>query len=355
MASVQNVDMNNTKTLSGETLPAPADEKIETSEASRRKAFLHVALFLVLFAILSALLLKFVLAPAPVRQKIVVLAVNNPAPVVAKKAAVSATVLPTAVVPVKIVFADTAEKVAKTPHFWQLDPRGGFQNGGQYYCCPVAVSDSLVYLARHGFPELLPKDKGVQSQIGLINLMASPRYLGTDPEKGTGPDTVLNGVENYVVGQGYQCSTMEYEGWHRLQCRHEEFVMGTKTDLDWLKKGVRDPHGVVWLNVGWYTRAGEDQWKRTGGHWVTMTGFAAADARTLLIDNPSTPGNGDQPDDPANDVVHLQPVDAGTLYKQEGMTQDAAGMYMMSGPGLPMGHDTVAFLDGAIVLVVGKL
>ncbi len=36
-------------------------------------------------------------------------------------------------------YSATAQKIAETPHFWQLDPRGGFLNGGQDYCGPVAV------------------------------------------------------------------------------------------------------------------------------------------------------------------------------------------------------------------------
>ena len=76
-------------------------------------------------------------------------------------------------------FSATAQKAAETPHFWQLDPRGGFLNGGKDYCGPVAVSDSLMYLGRHGFPNLLPDDQGDHSQIGMINLLASSHYLGT--------------------------------------------------------------------------------------------------------------------------------------------------------------------------------
>jgi hypothetical protein len=249
----------------------------------------------------------------------------------------------------------TAQKAAETPHFWQLDPRGGFANGGRDFCGPVAISDSLVYLARHGFPELLPAGEGDKAQIALINLLASPHYLGTDPDRGTGCGSVLKGIEKYVVSHGYQCTTMEYKGLKVLGRREEEFNIADRPDLDWMKRGILDPHGAVWLDVGWYTRTAEGQWKRTGGHWVPMVGYDPKDEYALLIHNPGTRGNGDGPDDPAKDVVHLQAVAAGTLNTGYGPAEDAAGRYQIAGPGLPMGSDKVAFLEAAIVVVVSKL
>jgi hypothetical protein len=252
-------------------------------------------------------------------------------------------------------YSATAQKAAETPHFWQLDPRGEFLNGGRDYCGPVAVSDSLVYLGRHGFPELLPASRGEQAQIDMINLLASPHYLGTDPNMGTGIGSVLRGIEKYVVSRGYQCSTMEYEGWSRMDQHEEEFVMADKPDLNWMRKGVLDPHGVVWLAVGWYNQTGNGQWKRTGGHWVPLVGFDAKNPNALLIHNPGTRGNGSQPDDPAQDVIHLRPVGAGTLVTGEGPDLDASGRYQIAGPGLPMNPGQVAFLDAAIVVVISKL
>lgn len=252
-------------------------------------------------------------------------------------------------------YGATAQKAAETPHFWQLDPRGGFANGGRDYCGPVAISDSLVYLAHHGFPELLPAGEGDAAQIALINLLASSHYLGTDPDKGTGCGSVLKGIEKYVVANGYQCTTMEYKGLKVLGRREQEFNIADRPDLDWMKRGILDPHGAVWLDVGWYTQTAGGQWKRTGGHWVPMVGFDATDENALLIHNPGTRGNGDRPDDPAKDVVHLKPVDGGTLDTGYGPAEDAAGRYQIAGPGLPMARDQVAFLEAAIVVVVSKL
>jgi hypothetical protein len=256
--------------------------------------------------------------------------------------------------------AIATDKAAETPHFWQRDRRGGFENEGRDYCCPVAVSNSFAYLAHHGFPALLPDGDGVQPQIDLINLLASSDYFATDPTNGTSPGTVLSGVENYVRNQGYACARLEYEGWRPVGRRQQDKIKAPRPELDWLKEGILDPHGAVWLNIGWYVRSAADgpEWKRTGGHWVTLVGYGAADPndppnpQLLLIHNPATRGNGDAPDSAANDIIYLHPVDAGTLITGKNTTEDAAGMYQISGPGLPKGKDVVAFLDTAIVLVV---
>ena len=249
------------------------------------------------------------------------------------------------------------QKAATTPHFWQRDSRGGFENEGRDYCCPVAVSNSLAYLAHHGFPALLPEGGGVQPQIDLINLLASPDYFGTDPENGTPPGAVLTGVQKYVEKKGYSCARLEYEGWRKIGRNAPVAVKARHPGLDWLERGISGPNGAVWLNIGWYKQVGDGEWKRTGGHWVTLVGYGATQAGTamdpllLLISNPAT-SKGDL-EDVSGDVVHLRQVEEGTLDTGKESTEDAAGMYQVSGPGLPISRNVdVAFLDAAIVLVI---
>jgi hypothetical protein len=241
----------------------------------------------------------------------------------------------------------------ETPHFWQLDPRGGFENGGRDYCCPVAISNSLVYLARQGFPSLAPGENGKQAQIDLINTLASKDYFGTDPAIGTGPGDVLVGLKKYVENCGYRCEELAYKGWRSVGRKEQDHVKGNRPDLAWLKSAISNPHGAVWLNIGWYKKNGENRWKRDGGHWVTLVGFDPNNPETLWIHNPLTRGNGDQPDDPAKDVIYLQQVSAGTLETGKTSTENAAGMYQVSGPALPLARGVdAAFLDDAIVLVI---
>jgi hypothetical protein len=151
----------------------------------------------------------------------------------------------------------TMQKAAGTPHFWQRDSRAGFENGGRDYCCPVAVANSFFYLSNHGFPALLPDGDGLQPQIDLIKLLASVDYFGTDPKNGTAPGAVLSGVRKYVEDMGYHCERLEYEGWRKVGRNQREAIRAARPRLDWLKKGILNPHGAVWLNIGWYTRVGD--------------------------------------------------------------------------------------------------
>ena len=245
-------------------------------------------------------------------------------------------------------------KALETPAFYQLDPRGRFANGGRDYCCPVAISNSFVYLARHGYPDLLPNGTGDQPQIDLINQLASPGYLDTNPDNGTGPGAVLGALQKYIDDKGYTCARLEYEGWRSVGRDHQDAVLAPRPDLDWLKSGIRNPRGAVWLNIGWYQHTAPGQWKRTGGHWVALVG--AAGSNDLLIHNSLLrfPNDGTSAD-LARDILHLLPVAEGTLQTGATSTQDAAGLYQLSGPALPLGrHVDAAFLDAAIVLVLKR-
>lgn len=248
--------------------------------------------------------------------------------------------------------ARSTSKADETPHFWQRDRRGRFENGGRDYCCPVAVSNSFVYLAQHGFPGLLTPGEGDQPQIDLINQLVLPGYFDTDPNTGTTPGSVLTGVQRYVENHGYHCARLEYEGWRRVGHDNADAVKDSCPQLDWIADGIRDPHGAVWLNVGWYAQDGAGEWKRTGGHWVTVVGYGNA-PHILLIHNPALRRNNDQPDDPARDLIRLDPLSSGTLHTGGQSTENATGLYRVSGPGLPLDRGVdAAILDAAVVFVI---
>jgi hypothetical protein len=249
--------------------------------------------------------------------------------------------------------ADSDRRALETPAFYQLDPRGHFANGGRDYCCPVALSNSLVYLARHGYPDLLPAGTGDEAQIDLINQLASPDYLDTNPDNGTGPGAVLSALQKYISDKGYTCARLEYEGWRSVGRNHQEAVVLSRADLDWIKSGIRNPRGAVWLNVGWYQQTAPDQWKRTGGHWVALVGVGPSGTNDLLIHNSLLRQEGAPSSSPGRNLVHLDRIPAGTLQTGPAATEDAAGLYQVAGPGLPLGrHVDAAFLDAAIVLVL---
>jgi len=164
-----------------------------------------------------------------------------------------------------------------------------------------------------------------------------------------------------VEDSGYHCERLEYEGWRKVGRKNEAAVKAARPGLDWLKDGIRDPHGAVWLNLGWYTQSDDGDWKRSGGHWVTLVGYGASapgngnDPNLLLIHNPATRGDSGSAGNPANDIIHLQQVTEGTLDTGKQSTEDANGMYRVTGPGLPISRNIdAAFLDAAVVLVVGR-
>ena len=254
--------------------------------------------------------------------------------------------------------APVDSKECGVPNFWQADPRGHFANGGSDYCCPVAVSDYLVYFAGRGYGNLLPDAAAprdpAQAQIDLINRLASRDYFGTDPREGTGPGAVLRGLRRYVEEKGYRCRRLEYEGWRKVGGAQQQAGRANLPQRDWLLGGLRDPEGAVWLNVGWYESGPEaGEWRRVGGHWVTLTGWKeGADGPVLSIRNSLVPPSPEA--DAAASTVRLAAAPVGTIRFPDGTSRVTAGMDSVSGPGLPMKRGRYAFLDAAIVFVIGK-
>ena len=251
-----------------------------------------------------------------------------------------------------------AAKAAGVPDFWQYEPRGGFANGGRDYCCPVAASNYLLYFAQHGYPNLLPNStqplSPFQAQIGMINQLASHDYFGTDPREGTGPGAVLRGVRRYVEESGYQCRRLEYEGWRPVGSAQQAAVRARLPQHDWLLAALDDPDGAVWLNVGWYEPGNAPgEWKRVGGHWLTLAGWKEETQGPALLIRNSLISAARVPDAAAS-TVRLTPAPGGQIVFPDGTRRETAGMDQVSGPGLPMKPGHYAFLDAAIVLVIGN-
>jgi hypothetical protein len=268
------------------------------------------------------------------------------------------------------------EKVIGTPQFYQGDPRGRFPGNGENYCCPTAISDSLVYLAAHGFPKLLADGIAdpVDAQIALIRKLAAPDCMHTNPATGTDAAEACAGIRHYVEASGYVCGKLEYQGWRPLPREMASYVTAPLPSLSWIKKAAADARGAVWVNIGWYVRgAGPDEFKRVGGHWVAVVGFgidggASEDSGVLLIDNPAVrsaapakprrrrPDGTEVPtdDELAARIMATERVKQGRLFgRYTGLPRDAAGMYRVSGQGVHMSKKfDAAFLDDAIVLVI---
>lgn len=259
--------------------------------------------------------------------------------------------------------AEAAPQFAKarlTPGFYQRDPRAAFPNDGSEYCCPVSVATSFIGLARLSLPKLTNPRADLAGQIALINSLASVEYLGTDPAEGTGPAALLRGVRQFVEDQGYRCARLEYEGWRPVGGAQQSCVKAPLVDLKWLTAAIGNPRAAVWANIGWYIPADEPgQWKRTGGHWITLVGTdprSPADTfiiRNSLLRNQPTPKLESVAIDSFEpELVTASPAPHGVAILPNAKARPLQNLFELKGPALPTKSNTRALLDTAVVLVI---
>lgn len=257
-----------------------------------------------------------------------------------------------------------------TPDLTQTDPRGHFAQIGKNYCAPVAVSNSLVWLSRHGFEGLLPgaedtkqpnalnasaeaKDQILaERQIALVKTLSSPAYMNTRADEGTEVSDVLRGLKKYILQKGYSIKSLGYQG---FRLTDPEFDTGYRYPrLSLIKQGITGKSGV-WLNTGWYKYKPEtDTYVRLGGHWVTLVGYGINASNSpspdiLIVHNPSPLAGLTF----HNDFLQLVRINSGVLVSHKGIygfPRPAAGFYkIVSGlPAIPQCN--TAILEGALVL-----
>lgn len=245
------------------------------------------------------------------------------------------------------------EKMGSTPDLKQTDPAAHLPDGGVAYCGPVAASNSLAWLASHGYENLLPREHGRKgSEADLANLIGSAKYMDTTYKCGTSPAEVLLGLSRYVKDCGYSYQRLEYEGWRNDS---SEFQTGvTVPDLNWIKGGLVGDSAII-LNIGWYKfDAKKNQYRRIGGHWVTLVGYGVdekgkIDPNVIVIHDPAarlqiSPGHG---------VVHIEKISGGTLVQCDG-THSARGFFKMARGMLIDRRASCGIMDGAIVLKMQK-
>ena len=244
-----------------------------------------------------------------------------------------------------------------TPDLTQTDPRARFAENGSNYCAPVAVSNSFVWLAEHGYSKLLPggpvlsnADKTAR-QIILAKTLSSPEFMNTIADEGTYVDNVLLGIKKYILKQGYSIKQLSY--------------LGFRSNLAEFNTGVRNPRPIllrqgiigksaVWLNIGWYQfNSNSNTYLRMGGHWITMVGYCLDNSQNppknmLIINNPS-PRAGTVSH---NDFISLKPI-SGVLVSRKGLLgfpRPAWGFYKIIGDLQPIPGSNTAILESAIIL-----
>jgi hypothetical protein len=235
-------------------------------------------------------------------------------------------------------------KVQSTPRFLQTDREAGFENAGDQFCAPTAVSNSLMWLANHGYKELKPaasSDKA--AQIRMIKLLADSDLMNTNPQKGTDVSEVIAGVQGYVENAGYEIESLQYSGWRPAP---DDAVSAETPDLDAVKEAIANPHGAAWLNVGWYRYDEESgNYARSGGHWVTVVGY---DGDDLLIHDPSPrAGTGF-----STQRITLEAIEEGQLTgRQANLPRSAEGYFIVGGE-MKVSKSVTCILDGAVVMTL---
>jgi len=246
------------------------------------------------------------------------------------------------------------EKVNSTPDMTQTDPAAKLPNGGRTYCGPVAVSNSLMWLAENGFENLSPslQDHG-RAHFEIARMLGSKKYMNTNLKIGTGAGGVLGGLARYIEDKGYEYSYLKFQGWRKHPKR---FSLGRPTvDLNWIKGGIQG-NSAVWLNVGWYKYSrSTNEYARIGGHWVTLVGYGVdekgrANPAILIVHDPA-PRCGKSP----HEYVRMELIDRGRLTgKQSGLPRSANCYYKMTGGMHVKRTADFGILDGAIVLKMGE-
>lgn len=248
--------------------------------------------------------------------------------------------------PPRAALGDRAED---TPDITQTDPALALPGGGNSFCGPVAISNSLMYLAAHGYPALAPAGATVKErQVALVRLLGSPRYMGTGPRSGTGAMGVMHGLAKYVRHAGYEIARLEYEGWRQHPyefTRHEPHP-----DLAWIG-GAIAPRSAAWINVGWYKKSRyADAYRRNGGHWLAVVAAGTNDRGErdpgVLVLHDSAPY---EDGGPLDVFARAARIDGGWMLDGSSAFP-AKGYYVLGGGMYVKREGEVAIIDGAIVL-----
>ncbi len=213
------------------------------------------------------------------------------------------------------------------PDLLQTLNKAGFAGDGQQFCAPVAVSNSLVWLEGN---------KDEQYQIDLVHKLSSPTYMNTNTKNGTSVYEVTQGVHKYATERWGSYKTLQYSGWRPVakQFRGEQ----QQPTIAWMTSALHRK-GAVWLNVGWYNRDGTD-YKRTGGHWVTLVGYEQG---KLIIHDPAPrAGTGFN-----NQFISLEYISSGRLLHNKTITP-AQGYFVIADGMHISSKGTLAVLDGAV-------
>jgi hypothetical protein len=189
------------------------------------------------------------------------------------------------------------EKMDLVPDLLMTDKTLELPDGGGYFCGPVSVANSLIYLKNNGFKKLLPDYQGDTMKIysDLICQLGEDKYMKTISNKITPQGYMLRGLKKYVKDSGYDFEKIEYK----------ELGKNPNNDIDLLKNRISN--GYETMIFLWITKEIEPNViKIIAGHWVSLVGYGKdekgkVDSDILIIHDPGSGFNYE-----ANDFVQLK-------------------------------------------------
>lgn len=193
--------------------------------------------------------------------------------------------------PVQARSYDTS-RMDQFPDFAQTDPALNLPGGGKFYCVPVATANALVWYAKErGYSDLLPVTGiSLTDKVATVaRVLGEDRYMSTAPKGGTSHLKFMQGLSSYISDAGYS-STITYRGRWPMPKKYGR-IETRAPDLDAIHEQFSDG-AAVFLSIGFYeegSRPGE--WKRVGGHFVTVVGFGIdkngnVDPDTVILHDP---------------------------------------------------------------------
>lgn len=233
------------------------------------------------------------------------------------------------------------ERVEQMPDLPQI--QSALPDRGRQYCAPVSVSNGLAWLSQRGYARLMEGE-----QIELARVLGSAAHMHTDEKTGTGVAQVLEGLKTYLKHRKVKVKRLEFQGWRHAPGTFRAGKKDGRVSLKWLLEGTKGRKCVAFLNMGWYRREKKD-FKRLGGHWVTLVGYeVTGKSLRLVVHDPSA-----RSPEGRHERVDVVALEQGKLTgTKNGLPREAAGMLRLAGDlkiNRRKGAD-VAILDAAVVL-----
>lgn len=196
------------------------------------------------------------------------------------------------------------QKIKSTPDLVQTCKEANFSKNGSFYCAPVAVSNSLVWLSKNNLIPLKLTDRF--DQYNLVKKLAKDKYFRTDTHKGTGVNSLTKGLDKYLNSIGVKNYKISHSGWR--VCK-DKYNNDNQLDIKWINENISG-NQVQWLNIGWY-RENNGKMYRFGGHWLTVVDYYK---RKCYVLDPA-PRNG------IKKKTHLLTIGLSPEYKLRGKTK----------------------------------